>query len=70
MKGLAPLGPILPSGSFALLGIVDDGGGADLVSQNTLVSFALTGIPEPGTGVLLVVGMVGILARKRVLGRD
>lgn len=40
MEGLA-LGPQLPGGDWSLLGVVDNGGGGDPLSGNTLVSFSL-----------------------------
>jgi len=40
MEGLA-LGPQLPGGGWSLLGVVDNGGGADPLSVNTLAAFAL-----------------------------
>jgi hypothetical protein len=46
LEGLA-LGPKLPNGSYALLGVVDDG---DPISNNTLVSWELSGIVTPCPG--------------------
>jgi len=40
LEGLA-LGPQLPGGNWSLLGVVDNGGGSDPLSGNTLVSFSL-----------------------------
>lgn len=40
MEGLA-LGPQLPGGNWALVGVVDDGGQQDLLSDNTLAAFLL-----------------------------
>jgi hypothetical protein len=40
MEGLA-LGTLLPGGDWSLLGIVDNGGGSDPLSGNTLLSFSL-----------------------------
>ena len=41
MEGLT-LGPLLPGGGWALLGVVDNSGGGDPFSGNTLVSFSLS----------------------------
>lgn len=41
MEGLA-LGPQLPGGDWSLLGVVDNGGGSDPLSANTIVAFSLT----------------------------
>jgi hypothetical protein len=46
MEGLA-LGPRLPNGHATLLGIVDDGGASDPLSNNTLVSFEITSTVAP-----------------------
>lgn len=40
MEGLA-LGPQLPGGNWSLIGVVDDGGTQDLLSDNTLAAFVL-----------------------------
>jgi Esterase-like activity of phytase len=41
MEGLA-LGPQLPGGDWSLLGVVDNSGGGDPLSANTLAAFSLT----------------------------
>lgn len=41
MEGLA-LGPQLPGGDWSLLGVVDNSGGSDPLSANTLAAFSLT----------------------------
>ena len=41
MEGLT-LGPQLPGGDWSLLGVVDNGGGADPLSGNTLAGFTLS----------------------------
>lgn len=61
LEGLA-LGPQLAPGTYALVGVIDDG---DPVSSNSVVTFELTGVPEPGGLALLGVGALGLLRRRR-----
>jgi hypothetical protein len=41
LEGLA-LGPLLPNGAWSLIGVVDNSGGGDPLSGNTVVAFTLT----------------------------
>ncbi len=59
-EGIA-LGPTLANGDRSLLLVSDDGAGLN----TSLYALRLVGVPEPGTALLLAIGLVALRVRRR-----